>query len=261
MKPLPYAESDLQQPPELPPVKPMAAMLPGDLPDPTTMFCPLQKVYPWLLFASTAVAAVFCLMYISKPVIVASADGSLQVQEGPPVRSALAAAGITPTTTKAPALLPSGDRLPGDAAAQPAGARPGRTLPPASADSPFEETNLRVQHVLTAETPDGHQSRIVLDVPVLYQSRNLRWTPAETAEARALLNQLAGHQEKTLALRAEGQVLLDAWNSLIERSIPAAELRADSPSLPANQQDAAANPRPASLDSTENIRVETPSGK
>lgn len=256
----------------------MVPVLPGNLADQTTMnlrsFCPIEKVYPWLLFTSTAVAGLFCLMYITKPVIVANADGTLQIQEGPSALSALTAGGpLTALTAlnalpagapiKAPDLLPSGDRLPGDdAAVQPASARPAtsRPLPPVSVP-PFEETNLRVQHVLTAETPDGHQSRIVLDVPVLYQSRNLRWTTAETAEARALLNELAEHQEKTLALRGEGQVLLDAWNRLIARSIPAPELRADSPTLPANQQDAAAKPRAASFDSTETIRVETPSGK
>ena len=40
--------------------------------------CPVQRLYPWLLFASTAVAATFCLAYISKPVILATPSPSQQ---------------------------------------------------------------------------------------------------------------------------------------------------------------------------------------
>ena len=68
------------------------------------------------------------------------------------------------------------------------------------------------------------------------------------------------YQEKCQALRAEGVELLDAWNHLIDRSIPASDLRADSPSLPANQQDAADSPRPAGLITTESIQLQ-PAGK
>src|SRR5690349_2083509 len=32
--------------------------------------CPVQRAYPWLLIASTALAAVFCGLYLNKPVIV-----------------------------------------------------------------------------------------------------------------------------------------------------------------------------------------------
>jgi hypothetical protein len=97
----------------------------------------------------------------------------------------------------------------------------------------------------------------VLDVPVLYQSRNLRWTEEEVATARNLLDRLADHQEKTKNLRAEGIALLDSWNPLIEKSIPSGDLRADSPSLPANQGDASQSPRPAMLNSTESIEIRT----
>ena len=95
---------------------------------------------------------------------------------------------------------------------------------------------------------------------MLYQSRNLRWTPAEVAEARELLIRLADYQEKSRTLRLEGAELLDSWNRLIERSIPATDLRADSPTLPTNQQDAADAPRPAGLDTTELIQIQ-PAGK
>ena len=65
------------------------------------------------------------------------------------------------------------------------------------------------------------------------------------------------YQEKSRQLRAEGVQLLDAWNHLISKSIPASELRADSPSLPENQVDAADAPRPAGLITTESIQIQT----
>ena len=67
-------------------------------------------------------------------------------------------------------------------------------------------------------------------------------------------------QEKSRQLRAEGVELLDTWNHLIGKSIPASELRADSPSLPENQEDAADAARPAALITTESIQIQ-PSGQ
>jgi hypothetical protein len=212
--------------------------------------CPTQRIYPWLLFASTAVAALFCLMYITKPVILAS-QSPIPTYTPPPATAA-------PKTTAAPvnvALMPANDQLPGEKTTK--DTAPDRTSSPAAA---FEQTNLRIQHILTAEAPGGHLAKIDIDVPVLYRSRNLRWTAAEVADARALLVRLADYQEKSRTLRADGAELLDSWNRLVERSIPASDLRADSPTLPANQQDAADAPRPAGLDTTELIKIQ-PSGK
>ena len=138
--------------------------------------------------------------------------------------------------------------------------RSDRHEPPRQAGTPFEQTNLRIQHILTAEAPGGHRAKIDIDVPVLYQSRNLRWTTTEVATARDLLIRLANYQERTRILRSEGVELLDSWNQLIEQSIPAADLRADSPTLPTNQQDAADSPRPALLDTAESIKIQ-PTGK
>jgi hypothetical protein len=221
--------------------------------------CPAQRAYPWLLFASTAVAALFCLLYITKPVIIpapAMIAPSIvgKSAASPSIPVSLPATPENSTTS----LVPSRSALPGET--PPAPSDSAAALPGPPSISAFEETNLRVQHVLTAEAPGGHLDRIVLDVPVLYQSRQLRWTVAEVAEARRLLLQLMAYQEKCRALRAEGDDLLGVWNRLIEQSLPATELRADSPSLPANQQDAADNPRPAGLISTESIQIR-PAGK
>lgn len=241
--------------------------LPGPLAAPASGFstanrrtnpCTAQRLYPWLLSASTATAALFCLLYITKPVIIPASD-PLQPSAAA-ANPALAMADHTNTPAR---LMPGSDRLPGEAgisnaAAQPVPADPRRALPGPPSTTAFEETNLRIQHILTAEAPGDHLDRIDLDVPVLYHSRSLRWTAGEVATARKLLVRLMDYQEKSNLLRSEGLDLLDAWNRLIAHSIPASELRADSPSLPENQQDAADAPRPAGLITTDSIQIQSP---
>jgi hypothetical protein len=219
---------------------------------------PAYRAYPWLLSLSTLMAAVFCLLYITKPVIIASPDGtSVKTTVSP-----LAATDKRPNDSPA-GLMPVNDRLPGDTspateATTKSTSATSKTLPPPPVRSNLEETNLRIQHVLTAEAPGGHMDRIDIDVPVLYQSRNLRWTPAECDEARALMTRLMDYQDKSLQLRTEGSEILEAWNRLIGKSVPAGDLRADSPTLPANQQDNADAPRPAGLITTESIQLKSP---
>ena len=188
-----------------------------------------QRAYPWLLCASTATAAVFCLLYVTKPVIFATGGAAAGTSQAANANTAT----VPADTGVHKSLIPSGDQLPGETQETPAGSPLATLRPPVT--SSFEETNLRVQHILSAEAPGGHASRIDLEVPVLYQSRKLRWTSAEVAEARDLLVRLTDYQEKSRALRGEGVALMDAWNSLLDRSLPTDGLRADSPSLPSNQ--------------------------
>ncbi len=260
MKPLPAQNSVVGKTAE----KPMPS-IPTTLAGTTMLYsaanrrataCPVQRVYPWLLFTSTAIAGVFCLMYITKPVVL-GASGNFESQSQSP--SAVLAKTVELTASKPDSLLPDQHRLPGEKTLIPVTPRPAASageLPQPSASAEFEQTNLRVQHILTADTSDGHVANIDIDVPVLYQSRNLRWTPAEVAQARQLLIQLADYQDKTRQLRSEGVNLLASWNQLVEKSMPAGVLRADSPSLPSNQQDAADAPRPAGLDTNEAIRIQ-----
>ncbi len=210
--------------------------------------CAVQRAYPWLLIASTGIAALFCLMYITKPVVLGSQVEMLPEKNRPVVAGAELAKSQ---------LMPDKNRLPGEntqVGQTPDAVR--NTLSQSRSSAAFEQTNLRIQHILTAEAPGGHLAKIDLDVPVLYQSRNLRWTPSEVAEARELLVRLASYQEKSKSLRSEGLALLDSWNHLVERSIPSGELRADSPTLPMNQQDAADAPRPVGLDTSESIQLQ-----
>ena len=92
----------------------------------------------------------------------------------------------------------------------------------------------------------------MLEVPVLYGSRSLRWTPSEIARARELLVRIGDYQEKSRALQAEGGALLSEWNALVGDSVPSAVLRADSPTL---TRDALLNPAEG-LDSTEAIEIQ-----
>jgi hypothetical protein len=186
-----------------------------------------------MLFASTAVAATFCLAYITKPVIMPNTSGADTPTQNPLKEVAAKLPAPTPLTEK---LLPDPTRLPGDSIApEPS---PAVEKPPAvSLTAEFEETNIRVQHILDAESPTGDVNRIIVDVPVLYRSRNLRWTQEEATQARELLARLSEHQEKIRTLRDEGKALLNDWNNLMGTSIPSNALRADSPSLPSNQHD------------------------
>jgi len=208
-----------------------------------------QRAYPLLLLASTAVAGVFCYLYLTKPVIVAApvsapaamAANSLAIRDnggGPessiPTMMVPDRSGANPTP-RSPAVDPRSAAL----------AKPG--------DAPYEETNFQVQNVIMATTPDGIVNRLSVKVPVIYRSRNLRWTTQEVATARDLLTRMTAYQEKTRALHDEGTALSNAWNQLISRSIPPVGLQADSPTLPVNQTGAA----PAASDT---IHLQ-PSGK
>lgn len=209
--------------------------------------CSVQSTYPWLLFASTAIAATFCLAYITKPYIIEGPSISTEAEQ-----NQVTSSNPSPKVADSSSLLPSSDALPGDNRPSPSGLAD----TPTASGADFEETNIRIQHVLDAESPSGDISRIIVDVPVLYQSRNLRWSQQEAAEARELLARLSAHQEKTRMLRDEGAQLLAAWNGLMDRSIPTAALRADSPSLPVNQYDPLAPIGSSAEDTIETIELQ-----
>ena len=214
------------------------------------------RAYPWLLLLSTSVSGLFCLMYISKPEFyltktVPTPMLTIVAKQTTPLQ---APANEIPAPPVADSLLPDAASLPGDTHTPSSGPR--RTQAANDPATSVEETNLHIQHVLTATTPDGDLSRIVLNVPVLYQSRNLAWTDTEVAESLELLKRLSTYQENSRLLREEASQIFASWNHLLERSIPGSVLRADSPSLPANQ-DQAASPAPVPrLDTTEFIQIQ-----
>ena len=263
MKPLPAQDSMQPRQPapsEIPllpePSNPAAASPTED--DHRISACMVQRAYPWLLFTSTAIAGIFCLLYITKPVILGSqAQPPFSLGNTISPKSSSTASPLASAVETRPSLMPSADHLPGEkSAARPDPVSTHEAAPPSQPVTAFEQTNLRVQHILNAQAPGGLLAKIDLDVPVLYQSRHLRWTAAEVAEARELVLRLKDYQEKSRALRSEGTDLLAAWNRVIEKAIPTGALRADSPALPANQQDTADSPRPAGLNTTELIKIQ-----
>jgi hypothetical protein len=205
--------------------------------------CGVQRAYPWLLLTSTAMAAVFCALYITKPVLQAGAapatlSGPLPAIGGPAEES---------TVKSSPSALP------GDATNKPSVVEPQALA--STDDHGFEETNLRIQHVLGATGPDGQDlGRITLDVPVLYQSGSVRWTREDVSKARSLLARIEDYQNKSRSLRDEAVHLISEWDALIVNSIPETTLRADSPTLPENQGAGTATEAP--LKSTDSIEID-----
>lgn len=192
----------------------------------------VQQAYPWLLALSTTVAVLFAVLYINKPYVVSHGEEEPMAAADPKEKNN--------SQESKTALLPSRQQLPGEDSAmpdKPETAIPNQLGDTAPVHAEYEETNMRVQHILNATTESGHIIRIDLEVPVLYRSRELRWTPDEVARARDILVQLMDYQDKSRQLRSQGEQLLHSWNQLVGQSIPASRLRADSPSLPDNQKD------------------------
>ena len=212
--------------------------------------CPTQRAYPWLLGVSTVMAGIFCYLYINKPVIVAEASSGQS-----PTLAASPLEKISPQSTS------SNDR---DSEAGPSVTgtpspeiRPSEPQNLTGNGSAFEETNLRIQHVLGAQSTEGEDlGRVILDVPVLYQSGAIRWTQDDVEKARSLLSRIGSYQEKSRMLRDEAVTLISEWDELVVSSIPERTLRADSPTLPENQGMGAAEG--ATFNTTESIEIETP---
>lgn len=215
--------------------------------------CPVQRAYPWLLVTSTALAAAFCGLYMTKPVIVAGPQPGPAATANAPAPAPVYAASESSQTRPQESLMPRSGGLPGDVT-KPEQADPRRLASAAAGpESAYEQTNLQIQHVLNAQGPEGEDlGKIDLKVPVLYRSRSLRWTPEEVARARELMVRIGSYQEESRRLREEGNSLLSEWNTLVGSSIPAAVLRADSPSLSREAQPAAAE----GLDSTQAIEIQ-----
>lgn len=199
----------------------------------------VDPAYHWLLIASLFLSSILCWLYVTKPVIVenVSSDTSKPGMETP-------GASGQGGSSRVAALVPSSDSLPGEASSAnhiPRKISPGALAAASMANSPFspgwESTNLKVQHILSADTGGEELEKIVLDVPVLYESRSLRWTHDDIAQARKLMQRLVVYESHLNHLRNEGQEILQDWNQLIENTMPANALRADSPSLPHNHGD------------------------
>ena len=218
----------------------------------------LDKVYPWLFSISITVSAVLCWLYVTKPVIV---EGNVSSGNGSPgqamtastdtLNTGLPKAGALASGGRA-ALIPSDSVLPGGSSHSvargqaAANDRSPRAISPAmlskahdgASSSPFspgwESTNLKVQHILSVDAGGGDLEKVVLNVPVLYKTRTLRWAGEDITKARSVMKRLMEYEHNLNKLRGEGQSILKDWNEILEATAPTEALRADSPSLPYN---------------------------
>lgn len=92
------------------------------------------KSYPFLLLASTTVAAVFCFMYVTKPTTPTALQPPTPTIQTPPVKVDPATTSPAPETK----LLPDTSKLPGDETA-PEADIPDPTLHNILTDSPANE--------------------------------------------------------------------------------------------------------------------------
>lgn len=206
----------------------------------------LTKAYPWLLATSVCLSGVLCWMYVTKPVIAPAAP----VAAIQPSVSHNGPSGEPNGPLDGASLIPSDSALPGaspvvaNRAAAPDTGQPGspvnidpRKLAAMSGDSSeagWESTNLKVQHILSADSGNGQLEKIILDVPVRYETRTMRWTVHDIEKARDVLGRLMIYERDLNNLRKQGVTILQDWNTLLEHTVPAPALRADSPSIPYN---------------------------
>jgi len=222
-----------------------------------------DKVYPWLLGVSITISAVLCWLYVTKPVILKSdlssvSQSQAMVSSKGSAEGPLRGSGAGKSAHGKATLVPSDSNLPGSSSGMnrsagstspahlPHNGQSPRTINPAmlakshagAIGSPFflgwESTNLKVQHILSVDAGGGTLEKIVLNVPVLYKTRTLRWTAEDITKARSVMKRLMEYERNLNQLRGEAQNILKDWNEILETTAPTVALRADSPTLPYN---------------------------
>lgn len=212
--------------------------------------------YKVLLVLTTLSSILFCWLYVTKPVEVTIGDDSTATSASDPTQqNEVENSGPQPTTSPPPKfqktalskptdfLPPSENTLPGTprtstkiTETSPNSKKNPIPLPNSSSTSgqnEYEETNDRIQHVITAQSGDQSE-RIILEVPVIYQTRGMRLGPQQAEEARRILRALKSYKSLVTKLHQDGQNISKAWELLLLDSQPIDALRADSPSLPQN---------------------------
>lgn len=224
--------------------------------------------YKFLLFLSTLTACVFCYLYVTKPTVTQASDASQSpaTAENDLDDTASPEATSKPDEAANPSDFtpPSTDALPGIAATTPKQVeRVDPQTKDADIDLPssssvthlaWEETNDRVQHIITAQQGDQSE-RIILEIPVIYKTRGLRFSPAEAKEAERILRALKIYQGQIKQLHQDGLNIQSAWQTLLTGSQPMEALRADSPSLPQSDQ---SSPDTLSGNSADSIQLSKP---
>ena len=205
-----------------------------------------DAAYHWLLITSLILTSIMCWLYVTKPVIVQNgASNDVQRDGALPGSMENSQSGRVSTLVPSEYVLP-GSKLPSSVdrkiSSQSNLQQTGSGALAESghmADNPlfsqgWESTNLKMQHIFSADTGGDEMEEIVLDVPVLYETRTMRWSVADIAQARQLMQRLIVYEGNLKNLRNDGKEILKEWNELIENTTPTDNLKADSPSLPKN---------------------------
>lgn len=205
-----------------------------------------DAAYHWLLITSLILTSIMCWLYVTKPVIVQNGASNDVQRDG-----ALSGSMGNSQPGQESTLVPSDDVLPGSKLPSSVDRKISSDIHLQQtssgmlaesghvADNPlfslgWESTNLKMQHIFSADTGGDELEKIVLDVPVLYETRSMRWSVADVAQARELMQRLIVYEGNLKNLRSDGQEILQEWNELIENTTPIDVLRGDSPSLPKN---------------------------
>lgn len=100
----------------------------------------------------------------------------------------------------------------------------------------FEPSNLNMQHAVAVEISPGKFQKVLLDMPVLIKSGQIRWSTQQIERAKQLSSEIAAWRDKSGELQAEGQDLLRSWDELVLESLPLQFIQPDSSSLPTNRK-------------------------
>ena len=221
----------------------------------------ISLTYKYLLTFSTLSAVFFCWLYVTKPTIITAPIADMEETSTTQPESSKTAENPLPAATQNSFSALSSNALPGEAtdsnpSSPVSAANKGSNIPLPLNDSTkelvgFEETNDRIQHVITAQTNDSSE-RIILEVPVIYKTRGLRFGPQQANEAQRVLRALKIYQSQIKKLHQDGKNIQLAWDSLLMSSQPVDALRADSPSLP---QNSTSNPGTLSENSASTIKL------
>ena len=219
-----------------------------------------------MLGVSVCLSGVLCWMYVTKPVLVILGETPAAPREEAGTAEGVSSSEHAQASGKHTdsQLIPSDDALPGvDVAGGGDSAKPKKSQPidprqiiALGDGSGWETTNARVQHILSADAGNGDVTKIVLNVPVLYQTRTMRWTPTDVKKAREVLTRMMVYESNLSKVKQEGKLLLFDWNRLLEKTVPASALRADSPSLPYNHSQRSGSGNSPFSDSGSTIKIE-----
>jgi hypothetical protein len=211
----------------------------------------ISLTYKFLLILSTFSAVFFCYLYVTKPsqkIIVSEETESTVDQDTVSSSDTEPVTGFDSLTSNS---LPGEDTSLSTSSPTTLEGMPLAQTPATEGKIGWEETNDRIQHVVTAEYGNNSQ-RVLIEVPVIYETRGLRLAPDQAKEAQRVLRALKIYKQQIEKLHQDGKNIQSAWDALLVSAQPIEALRADSPSLPQSQL---SNPALLNENSAQTIKI------